>query len=450
MSTALCDRLSAALGKVKVVDTHEHLAHPDFWLKRKLDFGWLLMHYASCDVVSAGLPALDMGRIQGQELSEDEKWKLFAPYWQRARNTTYCRGVLRAIRDVYGIDDLSRDTYRAVGEAMRKAQKPDFFRKTLRSAGVEVCLWNWINFETHSDIGFREDYDREMLVQDYVDPFVFADPPLWRQKGHRLANLADYEELIAGEIARRAPVASACKIGHAYARTLRFDEVSRSDAWPIFDKLLASGKNATELYAAGAFHWTAEGKALMDYLCHFVIARCAENKLPVKFHTGLQEGYGNLIAHSNPTLLTNLFLKFPGTRFDLYHVGYPFFHEMGVLAKNFQNVAIDFCWTWIMSPTTVRAALHEYLEMVPYTKLHGFGGDYIMVEPVVGHLAFARENIAQVLSEKVEQGWFSEDEALRVGRALLRDNAMEFFRIEEKRAAARKEGIKSTARSARK
>jgi len=438
MSDSLYDRILAEIEEIKVIDTHEHLAHPDLWLNRKLDFSWLFFHYTSSDAVSAGLPPENVPKIQGQELSEHDKWRLLEPYWPKIRNTAYSKCLLESIQEVYEIEDLNRDTYKTLGEAMREKQTPTFFRDTLRAAGIECSMWQWINHEEHSDIGFREEYDREMYVQDVHDPFMFADPDAWRKRGHKLNNLSDYEELIDAEITRLAPVISAYKIGHAYERTLSFDEVARDDASSLFEKLLASGKDMRTAHPTEQFKWTPEGKALMDYICHFAMACCEKNDLPVKVHTGIQEGNGNYISHSDPTLLTNLFLKFPKTRFDLYHIGYPFQHKMTVLAKNFQNVRVDFCWAWIIAPTPARAALHEYLEAIPYTEIHGFGGDYIMVEPVVGHLRAAQRNIAKVLTEKVEEKWFTEDEAVTVANALFRDNALEFFRIEEKRANALK------------
>ena len=73
--------------------------------------------------------------------------------------------------------------------------------------------------------------------------------------------------------------------------------------------------------------------------------------------------------------------------------------------------------------------LHEWIETVPGNKIFGFGGDYGFVEGIYGHSVIARENVAQVLAEKVEEGYFDESEAIESGKKILRDNAYEFFRI---------------------
>jgi len=56
------------------------------------------------------------------------------------------------------------------------------------------------------------------------------------------------------------------------------------------------------------------------------------------------------------------------------------------------------------------------LDTVPANKLHGFGGDFLLVEGSYGHAQIARREIARVLCEKVEKGRFSEEYALQVGR----------------------------------
>ena len=77
---------------------------------------------------------------------------------------------------------------------------------------------------------------------------------------------------------------------------------------------------------------------------HHWLHRAGERGLACQFHTGLQEGNGNLLARSDPLLLNPLFLVYPGVRFDLFHVGWPFTETATALCKIFPNVFIDMCW----------------------------------------------------------------------------------------------------------
>jgi predicted TIM-barrel fold metal-dependent hydrolase len=142
----------------------------------------------------------------------------------------------------------------------------------------------------------------------------------------------------------------------------------------------------------------------------------------VQIHTGLQEGNENIITNSDPTHLINLFVEYREARFDLFHGGYPYVHEWATLAKNFANVYPDLTWVHIISPEIGRRLLHELIETVPGNKILAFGGDSVTVEMAYGHLRMARAVVSRVLSEKVEEGYMGEEEAVALGRRMLRDN----------------------------
>ena len=104
--------------------------------------------------------------------------------------------------------------------------------------------------------------------------------------------------------------------------------------------------------------------------------------------------------------------------------------ERAVLAKYFPSVYLNMAWMHIISPVQARSALAEWLDMVPNSKVFGFGGDYSIVEKVYGHLKIARENVAVVLAAKVREGAWSRAEASMVARRLMRDNPAEFYRLD--------------------
>lgn len=55
------------------------------------------------------------------------------------------------------------------------------------------------------------------------------------------------------------------------------------------------------------------------------------------------------------------------------------------------------------------------------------GGDYRPVEPVVGHAAIARRGVAQAITELIEEGWLSENDAPDLVDRIMRGNARELF-----------------------
>jgi predicted TIM-barrel fold metal-dependent hydrolase len=166
-------------------------------------------------------------------------------------------------------------------------------------------------------------------------------------------------------------------------------------------------------------------------MMHHILKIADSKGLVIQFHTGLLEGNGNYINNSDPSLLNNLFFKYPNTTFDIFHIGYPYQTKLAALGKMFPNVFIDMCWAHIISPFASRQALSDYLDTVPYTKISAFGGDYLFVDGVYGHLQLAKENVSRVLSEKVSEGVFDIDRALLIARNLFYDNPLRIFRISD-------------------
>ena len=214
------------------------------------------------------------------------------------------------------------------------------------------------------------------------------------------------------------------KISLAYNRPIRFDKVPRADAERVLSRILGD-----DAHLDSQISWD-EAKPLTDFIIHTTVATAERLGLPVQIHTGLQEGTGNYIVNSRPTDLTNLFFEYPKCRFDIFHGGYPYSRELATLAKNFQNVFVDMCWMHIISPAASCAMLHEWLDMVPESKILAFGGDYCFVEGVYGHAEMARENVARVLTKRVVLGYMDERKTAALATKLLRTNAAELFAIQ--------------------
>lgn len=420
MHTDLYNRIRNEVDKVKIIDTHEHLTLP-FQLAEmgRIDFGRLFTHYASCDLVSAGMPGEDIEAVKkmDSDLSPQEKWRLVEPWYERAWNTGYCECLRIAIRDLYGIEDLTDDTVEPLSEKMNAVPRETWTREVFNRAGIDLALGNCWDFHP---VMPRKAYPG-LFVYDMEDDFTPLDfGYLSKDTGMPMGSLTEYLAVIDHYFEQFARQASALKIGRAYNRTLTFEDVSRGWAERSFLQVLKG--HSTE----------AERRSVEDFIVHYLMGKCGEYDLPVKFHTGLQEGNGNDVRNSRAALLTPLFMKYPNVKFDIYHISWPYTEELINICKNFPNVWIDFCWAWIFNPPAARRYLSDMLETVPLTKIHGFGGDFIFVEGTYGHSGIARREIARVLSDKVVEGRFTEEYAVWAADRLLRANAFENFRINEK------------------
>ena len=422
------DELREHVFSLPIVDTHEHL--PAHEADRPMGNDVLaeyLGHYFSCDLVSAGLTP------EGLETARDatgplaKRWKLIEPFWQAARNTGYGRSLDIAARDLYGFDRIDGQTIGPLNEAFCAArQRGQTYRDVLsRRSNIRVSVLDAL---ANPDDGCDRQFFRPALR---LDDFVMAANQgalraLARRAGvEAIHNLGDLEDACERFLDRGIQVGIAClKSGLAYLRPLRYDRPTRAAAEEEFNELF-SDRN----YMCMEQNWFGVTRKLQDYMMHHVCRLADRRGLTFQIHTGLLEGNGNYVQHSDPALLTNLFLAYPNVRFDLFHIGYPYQQTVAALAKNFRNVFIDFAWAHIISPTAAVNALVEYLDAVPANKISGFGGDYIFVDGVYGHQVIARENIARALTVKVEQGVFDLDRAKEVARMLLHDNPLAIFHL---------------------
>ena len=229
----------------------------------------------------------------------------------------------------------------------------------------------------------------------------------------------------------------------AYSRELLFHEVSAGEAERDFTRMM---RGAEPLPRGFRSHRVRPYRKLEDHMFHHLVRLAEAHRKPFQIHTGILAGNGNFVENTNPTGLTNLFFLYPRVAFDLFHIAYPYTGELASLAKLFPNVHIDFCWAHIISPSVARRALHEYLETVPVNKIFGFGGDYRYPELSYAHLVMARRNIARVLADKVEEGFCSRKEALRIALLLLHDNAARVFRRSGNGGDSRAPGAASRGR----
>jgi len=404
--------------KIPIVDTHEHLMSEEERNSRPIDIFYFFAHYASSDLVSAGMPQATLDKIRNPSIPLEERWRDFAPYWESIRNTAYAKALIIAIRDLFGIEDINEETYQAISAKLKESQRKGWYRYVLRERGNIAISLQYVG---------TMDVDRELFLPvAYYDHFITARSKwdinsLERSYNISIHSLDDF--LRALDIAFERDVkagAVGIKSGLAYSRILRYDKVSKSEAEALFNRIFS--------HLGEGLSWE-EAKPLQDFIMHQVIKRAISYNLPITIHTGLQEGNGNIITNANPVHLVNLFLEYKEAKFDIFHGGYPYTSELATLAKNFQNVYIDMCWLHIISPAVSRRALHEWLETVPQNKIMGFGGDYIFVEGAYAHSRIARENIARVLIEKVEEGYLNEESALSIAYRLLRDNPKELFNL---------------------
>jgi len=165
----------------------------------------------------------------------------------------------------------------------------------------------------------------------------------------------------------------------------------------------------------------SELKDFEDFIFWQLVELSARHELPFQIHTGHAR-----IQGSNPLLLVEVIAANPRTRFILFHSGYPCVGETGAIATRHRNVWIDSVWLPTISYTMAKRAYQEWLEVVPSNRIL-WGADANHAEGIYAATDVTRRCLAEALTEKVERGELREEHARRIGRQILRENALELF-----------------------
>jgi predicted TIM-barrel fold metal-dependent hydrolase len=426
------DDITRAVTETLFADTHEHLveehSRTDWSQPVPLlpcdDWALLFSHYLNSDLVVAGMPANDYSRFVSPTETTDAKWRLLEPHWKHVLHTGYARAVRITLQQLHDIPDLNARSVHRLAERHAALVRPGFYKTVLHDhAGVETCQVNSLQAP------FMESRQPDLLLQDLsIVAFGGFSGGNWSwmtdATGAKASDLAGWHRVIDHYFTKYGPYAVAVKSQTAYQRRLDFANVTPEQAAPIFTKLLARDPVSPE-----------DRKTFDDHIFWYCTRKATALNLPVKLHTGYYAGHGGMPldrVSANPADVSDLLRRAPETTFVLMHIGYPYQEAMLALAKHFPNAVIDLCWTWIINPEASARYLRDHLVTAPANKILTFGGDYIPVEPVVGHAAIARRGIARTLQSLAADGWMSRSEAVDLVEPLMRGTARRLFRIEEK------------------
>ncbi|MCL1854174.1 MAG: amidohydrolase, partial [Clostridia bacterium] len=198
----------------------------------------------------------------------------------------------------------------------------------------------------------------------------------------------------------KARGAVALKSALAYDRGLDFHETTKEKAQRVF----RPGAGAEDI------------RAFQDYLFFAICRIAAEQGLPFQNHTGL-----GVLERTNAMRMREAIEKNPDTKFVLFHGSYPWMDDLCGLLHNCPNVYPDLCWLPLISTSAAKTLLHQLIELGRSDCLC-WGCDTRTGEESYGALLAMRSVMSETLGEKVDSGYCSADDALRVARNILREN----------------------------
>jgi len=400
--------LIPGLEEIEVIDCHEHLPTEAERIAQPVDVFTLFSHYTLGDLRVAGMKDPE-GTLFNRRIPLERRWEQFRPFWQKTRHTSYSRAALLSAQKFCGVDDINDDTYQTISAELQKMNKPGLYEHVLR----ETC-----NIRTTINQGGLPDPPSPLITPVLWMPMNFVTGP-WEDllrpafaQGAVCESLDDYTDALRRYVDRiKADGAVGVKmVTHAY------DVPNRREAVAAFDRIRSGHADGPDIPLV-----------IRDYMADDIIGYCGRKDMVVCLHSGYWGDFRELA----PTNIIPTLQRHPDTRFDLYHIGYPYVRDALMIGKGFANVWTNFAWTHIISQRFATDALDEAVDLLPTNKILAFGGDYgTPVEKVYGHLVMAREDIAHVLALRIQAGRLTEPQALDLARRWLFDNGKALYRLD--------------------
>jgi uncharacterized protein len=171
-------------------------------------------------------------------------------------------------------------------------------------------------------------------------------------------------------------------------------------------------------------------KPLLDTLVEVTLEVCQETGRPLQFHTGFGDPDVDLLL-ANPLLLRPVLEDARWARVPIIalHMAYPYFREAAFMAAVWPQLHVDLSLALPFLGAGAVPALVEMLSLAPSSKLL-YGSDLGGIPELFALSAdWSRATLGEALGHLVERGDISLEDARRVGRQLLADNATALYRL---------------------
>jgi len=406
----LVKSLISEIGKLPVIDSHEHLPCEDDIIQKKADvFTRIFCHYSITNAITAGMK-IDRSVLMNTDIPLEERWEYFKPFRQAIENTGYARAGQITARDLYGIEEINDNTYIDLSEKLQAANKHGLYDNILKEkCGIERILnqGDWVGgkndlalsvsiefmeLNTLSVNTLRDLYSKWINIAENEFKHPMDWLLFWLEK--------TAESYVGIKITASTPIA----------------QVEDSHAVNIFQRF----RNGTIT--------DQDASILGTWFIHKAIEKAPEYRFVVAIHCGIMWDVNINFGAYHPMNIVPLLLRYPNTVFDLYHGGIPWVREMAVIGNQYPNANLNLVWCHQISPYMTEQMLNEWIDLVPINKIIGFGGDNCDgPEKTYGVLQMAYENIARTLAKRISRGQISEEQAIQISREWLYENPKRIY-----------------------
>ena len=425
--------LREGLRTTTMLDAHTHLTGGRLTARGLHDI--LLYHMVVSDLYAAGCPS-------GARLTEYPGWpsreeahsrlRQAIPYLPFIQNTSCFWGVRTILRDLYGWDQpVTADNWERLDAMVReRADDRAWQREILARANVNKLTTELARRESGADDDIlhysmewafftrsqRGEYDMPLYelercwgqVPGSPIPHAAGARPATERRIRSLDDVRAAMDHFVGQLAA-APVLS---IATHISTDIAFRSVSDEEMAAALALRNAAGPSERDTYAS--YVHEAFLTALEAY----------GDRIVLQFSFGaepLPHETGSIAPQRSIAYLADMAARHPKVRFLCFVSSRHANQSLCTLCRELPNFALAGYWWHNFFPGAIRQVMEERLDMLPTNKQVGFFSDAYSIEWTYAKAAIVRNQLAQVLEQKVRQGQYTVAEALAVAKAVLYD-----------------------------
>lgn len=323
----------------------------------------------------------------------------------------FFRTALRWLAELLGCEP----TLEAVLAARATQSPEDWTHRLFTEANIELVL---CDYGYQGEQAYRHE-EMQWLLPCRVEPILRLET-LAQSLILSHETFARWEEAFVATVGQaRAKGYVALKSIIAYRSGLRVEPVARTEAAAAFAPLKEEARRSGRVYLSSP--------PLGNYLLWRAIEQARIQDLPVQLHTGFGDRDADL-REANPLHLRPL-IESARCPLVLLHAGWPFYRELSHLAAIYSHVWLDLSLAIPFATTGIPPMLREVLGMAPFSKIMFATDAFTMPEIFWLAARWGRWGLAKVLSEFVEEGFLTGDEAWQAAEAILGGNARGLYRV---------------------
>jgi glucuronate isomerase len=424
-------KLEEKIWEIPVIDIHTHLNAINPSAKDLTDI--IFYHHVGSELISSGMPPENIWKnelpqeVVSPELPPKERIKRSLPYFKNISNTTLYWFLKIILKDIFGVKG---------GEINEKN-----WEKVYKDVNLKLSTHGWSEYVlntkckisrsiTVSNVFTVEPNKQFELASECPDFFMRCMKSTSPQEV-----LKSLEKIFEGEITK----ASIYKkylinyfekvfkrkvkaIGIWIPRQLIYEEVSENKMDSVI-KTIKKGEDNMEIRNSFACYSI---KNILD------IIRESSVKV-VQFFLGSDVH----LPHRSLTVYSGILVRelclftnqYPDIKFDILNASEHYIHDTAIAAKHFPNIYVSGYWWHSLYPYYIKKTIQTRLEIVPFNKIIGFFSDAYHSEWCYPKLKMVKSILAEVLTEKIISGYYTEKMALSIASKILYTNPKELYEL---------------------